>query len=226
MLTDLMGHFQINKQDSIRGSFYDVFFKCPIHEIQHVLSKICRTDFFCFKPLIFCFLSYIYNICIFNFPSLIFPKPFQLLVTVFSTPSLSVCFYVGPVPPASLPPLRKLFTILFPLLSHLASFSTHGEAQSLHLPPTDPGCQSFSHLEIPMGVLEAPALAACDHFQHGSTQSRGMGARKSSGLPPTTPPVPPALQTLLQDVCIFRVSPTRGTTCPPGSTRTRRFSLV
>lgn len=73
-----------------------------LNEFQHVLIKPKNQIFF--KTSIFWFTSHIHNICIFTSLSLIFLKPFHFLVTVFSTLSSSVSFYLGPVSPSSLCP--------------------------------------------------------------------------------------------------------------------------
>lgn len=123
--------FKSNQQDTIRGVFMMWVFKYHIHETQHILSKISQTDFF--LTLIFCFPFYVHNSCVFSFLSLIFPKPFHLLVTVLSTPSFSVCFCLGTVSPFSLPPKQNYSQ--FCSLSFTFSFILYPQGGTIP-PPT------------------------------------------------------------------------------------------
>lgn len=153
--------------------------------MQHVLSKICKPGIF-FNTY-FLVVSYDHNIRVFNFLSLIFSKTFHFLVTVFSTPSFSVCFSLGTVSPPLIPTLKVNYSWFCSLSLHtqLRSLPTGRHSPSTYLPQIH---QSFWPLEIPLAVLEAPTLATCDHFQRRSTGSRHRGARKSRGLPPYSSP--------------------------------------
>lgn len=160
----------------------------------------CKTDFFEHLYSVFCHIStkHLY----FNFLFLIFPKPFHFLVTVFSTPSFSVCFYLGIVSPSFLQ------TIHDSVPSHFTfSFILHPQGGTVP-PPT-------SHRSLLPQLLTQEFPWECWRLQYLPPVTNNWRAGKSNGLP-TTPPVPPTAQIfLLEDICISRVSSTREVPCPP-----------
>lgn len=112
-------------------------------------------------------LSYIHSLCIFSFQSLIFPKPFHFLVTLFSTLLFSVCFCLETASPSPLLCEKELFVILLSPITF--SFILHPQGGRVPPPSSDRSTLTvLSPRGFPVGLLDAPreaspALAACDH---------------------------------------------------------------
>lgn len=174
----------------------------------------CKAGIFFSTSVPSSVLSYIHRLCIFNFQSLIFPKPFHFLVTLFSTLFFSVCFCLQTASPSPLLREKELFVILLSPITF--SFILH--PQGGRVPPPRSDRSTLTEFSHPEGFQWDFWMLQERHQLHllpvtmSRDQTWHVGARKSNGLPPAIP-----IPQTFGGICI-RSLPHMGGNLPPFST--------